>query len=243
MLRLRRNELDKGKAEVDLDELLPILQSTSHVIFVESVCTDESLIDHNIRAVKLSMPDYQNMDAEDAVTDFKKRIDHYKDQYEPMEDENLSWIRLVDGGRQVTANRVRGFLATRILQYLSCLHTRPRPIYLTRHGQSEYNEMGKIGGDSGLSKAGQKYAEKLAEYVRQHVLSPETPITQRPSHARLWRSSLRRTGETIQHIRHDIQEDGWITMRPRVWRNLTKSSQASSTASRTPRFKRLLRGV
>lgn len=203
-----------------LDELLPIIQSKSHVIFVESVCTDENIIDSNIREVKLNMPDYKGMGAEAAVADFKKRIDHYKTIYEPINDENLSWIRLVDGGRQVTANRVKGFLATRILQFLSCLHTRPRPIYLSRHGQSEYNKIGKIGGDSGLSKAGLKYARRLAEFVHTEVLNPASPITHCPSHARLWRSSLKRTGETIQFIKHDLQSDGWITMRPRVWRNL-----------------------
>jgi broad specificity phosphatase PhoE len=30
----------------------------------------------------------------------------------------------------------------------------PRPIYLSRHGQSEYNVQGKIGGDSDLSPLG-----------------------------------------------------------------------------------------
>jgi hypothetical protein len=33
------------------------------------------------------------------------------------------------------------------------LHTLSRTFYLTRHGQSEYNLLGKIGGDSGLTEA------------------------------------------------------------------------------------------
>ena len=41
-----------------------------------------------------------------------------------------------------------------------------------------------------------------------------------PRHARLWTSSLVRTIRTARHINHDAQEDGWVTMRPRVWRNL-----------------------
>lgn len=30
------------------------------------------------------------------------------------------------------------------------------PLYFTRHGRSEYNTLGKIGGDSSLSKEGQR---------------------------------------------------------------------------------------
>lgn len=71
---------------------------------------------------------------------------------------------------QVTANRIRGFLQTRVLQFLLSLQTTPRPVYLTRHGQSIYNTQCKVGGDSGLSPAGEIYAEKLAEFVEQSVL-------------------------------------------------------------------------
>ena len=39
----------------------------------------------------------------------------------------------------------------RIVQFLSNLHATHQTIYLSRHGQSEYNFQGKIGGDSGLS--------------------------------------------------------------------------------------------
>jgi hypothetical protein len=38
-----------------------------------------------------------------------------------------------------------------------------------RHGQSEYNAIGRIGGDSGLSVHGINYAKKLAEFVDSHV--------------------------------------------------------------------------
>ena len=38
-----------------------------------------------------------------------------------------------------------------------------------RHGQSEYNAIGRIGGDSGLSAHGVNYAKKLAEFVEDHV--------------------------------------------------------------------------
>lgn len=36
-----------------------------------------------------------------------------------------------------------------------------RKLWLTRHGQSEYNKGGRLGGDSGISDKGEKYAQLL----------------------------------------------------------------------------------
>jgi broad specificity phosphatase PhoE len=103
------------------------------------------------------------------------------------------------------------------------LHTLPRTFYFTRHGQSEYNRQGKIGGDSSLSKAGVEYAERLAKYAREHVC-----VGSRGSvPARLWTSTLKRTKETARFIEHPkikVQgEDGeheWEQLRCVERRNL-----------------------
>ena len=45
------------------------------------------------------------------------------------------------------------------------IHITPRTIYLTRHGESEHNLAGKIGGDSDLSSRGAMYASALADFI------------------------------------------------------------------------------
>ena len=55
------------------------------------------------------------------------------------------------------------------------LHTMPRTFYMTRHGQSEYNVLGKIGGDSGLSQNGLEYARRLARFAKE-VIATKTII-------------------------------------------------------------------
>ena len=45
------------------------------------------------------------------------------------------------------------------------IHITPRTIYLTRHGESQHNIAGKIGGDSNLSPRGKLYAQALAEFI------------------------------------------------------------------------------
>lgn len=40
-----------------------------------------------------------------------------------------------------------------------------RKIWLTRHGESEYNMAGRIGGDSGLTARGEEYARLLPDVL------------------------------------------------------------------------------
>jgi bisphosphoglycerate-dependent phosphoglycerate mutase len=47
------------------------------------------------------------------------------------------------------------------------IHITPRTIYLTRHGESEFNVMGKIGGDPRLSERGRQYAASLAKFINE----------------------------------------------------------------------------
>lgn len=223
----------RSRREWIVKQVSDLVQSRSQVLFIESVVNDEVLVEHNIREAKLSMPDYEGTSSEDALKDFRARIHAYSDVYEMMgsshaEDE-LSWVRVEDGGRFVAMNRIRGCLQGRLCQLLSTLHTMTRPLYLSRHGQSQYNEMEKIGGDSLLSAQGEDYAKRLAEYVHEEILglnadgsfpnrgdNRSTPKLR----SRLYTSSLLRTKETTKHIQHPVCSDGWTVMRARAFRNL-----------------------
>lgn len=55
----------------------------------------------------------------------------------------------------------------RIIYYLMNIHIQPRSIYLCRHGESEMNLKGRIGGDAKLSQYGELFAEKLSDFVEQ----------------------------------------------------------------------------
>ena len=73
-----------------------------------------------------------------------------------------------------------------------------RAFFLTRHGQSEYNREGKIGGDSGLAPLGRDYAKALATYAWTNIGRDKESGADVP--ARLWTSTLRRTIETASWI-------------------------------------------
>lgn len=67
---------------------------------------------------------------------------------------DLSYIKIMDVGQRYLVNRVLDHIQSRIVYYLMNIHITPRSIYLCRHGESELNVKGRIGGDSGLTPRG-----------------------------------------------------------------------------------------
>jgi broad specificity phosphatase PhoE/predicted kinase len=139
------------------------------VLFLEIRCDDPSIIESNIRETKLSSPDYVGVSASDAVSDFRARIAHYEEAYQSIEDSSLSFIKIIDVGRQVVINRSEGYLVGRIANFLANLSVTPRPIWLTRHGESVANVSHRIGGDEPLSIRGERYASHLARFLNERV--------------------------------------------------------------------------
>lgn len=62
----------------------------------------------------------------------------------------------MDVGQRYLVNRVLDHIQSRIVYYLMNIHITPRSIYLCRHGESDLNVRGRIGGDSGLSPRGKE---------------------------------------------------------------------------------------
>lgn len=105
------------------------------LFFIESVCDDPEIIEQNIMEVKVSSPDYANMNTEVALKDFLLRIEHYQDRYEPLderEEHSLSFITIVNTGEKVVVHKHEGHIQSRIVYYLMNIHITPRTIYLTR---------------------------------------------------------------------------------------------------------------
>ncbi|XP_027464280.1 6-phosphofructo-2-kinase/fructose-2,6-bisphosphatase 1 isoform X11 [Zalophus californianus] len=153
------------------------------VFFIESICNDPGIIAENIRQVKLGSPDYTDCDREKVLEDFLKRIECYEVNYQPLDDEldscpcsclgwpsHLSYIKIFDVGTRYMVNRVQDHIQSRTVYYLMNIHVTPRSIYLCRHGESELNLRGRIGGDSGLSARGKQGVceEMTYEEIQEH---------------------------------------------------------------------------
>ncbi|XP_018581199.2 6-phosphofructo-2-kinase/fructose-2,6-bisphosphatase isoform X1 [Scleropages formosus] len=176
------------------DVILSFAKENSYkVFFVESICDDPDIIAENIMQVKLSSPDYKDCDKDEAVEDFLKRIECYKTTYVPLDDDmdrDLSYIKIFNVGCRYLVNRVLDHIQSRIVYYLMNIHVTPRSIYLCRHGESELNLLGRIGGDSGLSVRGCQYANALGKFIREQNIRD----------LKVWTSHMKRTIQTAEAL-------------------------------------------
>jgi len=143
--------------------------------------------------VKVNSPDYLGIPTDDALKDFLNRINHYKDMYEPLDEEkesNYSFMKIYNTGKKVLVHKHEGHIQSRIVYYLMNIHVIPRTIYFTRHGESMFNVVGRIGGDSDLSEGGWKYADALAQYINEQEIEG----------LHVWTSQLKRTIQTACFI-------------------------------------------
>lgn len=171
-------------------------RASRQVLFVESICFDSSIVENNIRETKLMSPDYAGASTHDALGDFRQRIAFYERAYETVEDSEQSFVKVIDGGRQVVVNRVDGPLLARVVALLLNSRLTRHTIWLTRHGESVFNQAGRLGGDSELSPRGIEYARALA-----------TQFDPAPSGLAVWTSTLKRSMQTARYL--NLQATEW----------------------------------
>ncbi|KAF5096317.1 hypothetical protein D0Z00_002824 [Geotrichum galactomycetum] len=199
------------------------------VLFLESICSDNSIIESNIR-LKLSGPDYKDVDTDVAINDFVARMHNYEKAYQTIgaeeeADDNFQYIKMIDVGRKVVCYNIKGFLAGQAVFFLLNFNLSERQIWITRHGESEDNATGRIGGDAPLTPRGRKFAAAAARFMRYQkkefrkqqlknhqervrILSrsePTTPMNEpeEPSFC-VWTSMLRRSIETGDAFSEDV---------------------------------------
>ncbi|GAV29494.1 hypothetical protein PMKS-002995 [Pichia membranifaciens] len=183
--------------KVERDRLNKTLQNHGiNTVFLEAYCDDESIIETNITDIDSTSPEYSKFESlQDTINSVSNKIQFYSKAYQTLttEDEgDLSFIKLINFSSQIILNHIDSYLKSRIVYYIMNLHVKNRYIWLSRHGESQYNLEGKIGGDASLSERGVKYSYKLVELVNKYI----------PNHDKLevWTSTLKRTQQTAKFL-------------------------------------------
>lgn len=102
------------------------------IVFVESLCDDEAVLEANMKTKVASSPDFRGMDPELALIDLKQRIANYELAYETVQDaEDHSYIKMYNFSSKVTANQCYGRMSKLVVPFLMAIHSDDRPIYLT----------------------------------------------------------------------------------------------------------------
>ncbi|XP_059477175.1 6-phosphofructo-2-kinase/fructose-2,6-bisphosphatase-like isoform X2 [Neocloeon triangulifer] len=105
----------------------------------------------------------------------------------------ISSIKLC--GPEVLARQINGHLQSQVLSFVSSVVPGTRTIYFSRHGESENNVLGRIGGDTDLSPRGHCYARTLGREIN----SMEIP------ELRVFTSQLKRTQQTAAFIKASME--------------------------------------
>ncbi|KAI7902654.1 6-phosphofructo-2-kinase-domain-containing protein [Cokeromyces recurvatus] len=144
------------------------------VLILESVCTDKMVLERNFR-LKLSGPDYKDMNPAKALSDFRHRVANYEKAYDSVgdweEEHDIQYCKLVNVGKKVIAYNISGYLSGQCVFYLMNFNLAERQIFVTRHGESEDNLLGRIGGDAPLSGKGRRFSRALSRFVRQRRIA------------------------------------------------------------------------
>ena len=176
-------------------------------LFIELITDNEEIIRENIKNVKLNSDDYKAMDPDEALKDFMKRLENYKKAYEGLSeklDSQWSYIKFVNMGERLQTNRIRGTVHSRIVYFLMNLNIKTqRAIYITRHGESQYNLDMKIGGNAPLSSKGREYATKLKEFFDNN---------QTLENFEVWTSHMVRTIQTAKELEKQYPVISWTAL-------------------------------
>ncbi|DBA02923.1 TPA: hypothetical protein N0F65_005950 [Lagenidium giganteum] len=178
------------------------------VIFVESVCNDAKVLECNFMQKVTNSPDYKDMSLEEAMADLRKRIEKYESVYETIENDELSYIKLINMQSKVICNRIFGNMAHLLVPFLMSIHVIDRPIYLCRpaHFEKEVDslsaslrDLSSIGDATNLvakiSEHGGKFAHALRELMLKETAG--SPDAAHLTNLRVYTCTLPRALQTI----------------------------------------------
>lgn len=183
--------IERRKQLIDTIDLFKI--DKLKICFIESVCDVKDIINKNI-AMKAVSADYLEKGIDYTIDDFNQRMLYYTELYQEFNTNeikglyNYSYLKISNINELFTIYNVCGFLLSNVISFLLNLNINRNTIYLTRHGQSEYNLLDKIGGNPSITPLGVQYSKELYNYIDNLQLNDLI----------IYISTLKRTKETIQ---------------------------------------------
>jgi 6-phosphofructo-2-kinase / fructose-2,6-biphosphatase 3 len=151
-------------------------EKSFHHLLIEFKCNEQSLADNIEDTVEF----YKKLDANtDWFQVLSEKLETYLPKYQPCST-NEGPLICVDNSEDaihhsVTAKGVLGAIPVSILGVLAAPVMRKQVFYFSRHGESEYNVLGRIGGNADLSPRGQKYCERLTRQLSGKGVTPACP--------------------------------------------------------------------
>lgn len=162
------------------------------VLFLESYIDDPQVMEA-IFAAKMETLMFKRLGEAEVRrrAEIRRRI--VMSRYETLgqAEQYTSHIKMVNQGNQLVLTRLEGYVPGQICLFLANCHTFKRKIWLSRHGESELNVLGRLGGDPALTKKGRAYALALADLLKDE------------DNLEVYTSTLIRTHQTIAALKKE----------------------------------------
>lgn len=113
------------------------LENGYDILWIESICDTDHVRPFDEMS---SSADFINQE------DYLKRMEYYQQNYLSLTDDEGAYIKVYNNGEKLFLHGIHGFLRTKIASFVMNLHTKPRPVFLTRHGENAFNSKSLIGG-------------------------------------------------------------------------------------------------
>ncbi|KAJ2905324.1 putative 6-phosphofructo-2-kinase/fructose-2,6-bisphosphatase [Zalerion maritima] len=175
-------------------------------LFLESYVNDDRILKDNARNVKISSPDFEGMEPDEAATVYLQRIQAKIPVFETMDENELNYVKMINAGQKFFYNNVSfNYLSHRIVFYLTNLHIKSRKTFFVRAGTTTEEDSYKA--DAGLSDVGMEYAKSMTDTLLKHLEKeslaqvktggvgiPPRPLT-------VWTSTRLRTIQTADFLK------------------------------------------
>ena len=145
------------------------------VVFVESICDDKELLHTNLMTKVHNSPDYKGMDTEEAMRDILSRVQKYEDQYETIDDDTCSYIKIFNLSSKILVNHIYGRMAKSIVPALMAWNIGTRPVFVCRAGQTtteldRLNRNSRMGRSESLGSNGKAFRNALFGFMKDECL-------------------------------------------------------------------------
>jgi hypothetical protein len=115
------------------------------------------------------------MDPEEAMADLMKRVQKYEEQYETIDDDSLSYIKIFNLSSKVLVNHIYGRMAKSIVPALMAWNIGTRPIFVCRAGQttSEFDRLNvnsRMARSESLGSNGKAFRNALFGFMKEECL-------------------------------------------------------------------------
>lgn len=130
------------------------------VLFIESLVTDDAIIQKNMVEAARSSPDYATWLYQDAYRDYSERIRALTPYYQEMgeADDAFSYIKFVNFGERIELHRPsRGYLINKVVFYLMNLRIKLGLVFFARCHNNSLDHLD----DPPLDDAGKVYSRNL----------------------------------------------------------------------------------